>query len=169
MSKLQHLVSKAENSTFYRWILNFALSRSIPFNAPHQFKVVNIAPGSVSILLPFKRKNLNHVNGIHACALATLCEFTTGIAMISIISEEEYRILLKSLRVEYYYQAKMDVVGSFSISNDFLLSEIINPLKSCDAVLKEFEIRIMDTQNNHICTGYVNWQIKKWDKVKSKK
>lgn len=166
MSKLQQLILKAETSFFNKWLLNLVLSRSIPFNAPHHFKIVTIKPGEVQIALPYRKSNLNHVNGIHACALATLCEFTTGLAIISLISEKEYRIILKSLRVEYLYQARMDVIGVFTISTDFLKTEITDPLHSTDAIFKEFEIRIHDSQNNHICTGFVNWQIKKWGKVK---
>jgi hypothetical protein len=44
---------------------------------------------------------------------------------------------------------------------------IFNPLKNNDAVFKELEIKVVDVQGNHICTGFVNWQVKKWNKVKT--
>ncbi|HMT27763.1 MAG TPA: DUF4442 domain-containing protein [Bacteroidia bacterium] len=148
--------------------MNFVLSRSIPFNAPHGFKIVSIKPGETKIILPYRRSNLNHVKGIHACALATLCEYTTGMTLISKISEEKYRIILKSLRLEYHYQAKMNVSAEFNISDEFIEQKIYGPLLSTDAVFLELEIKIHDNQSNHICTGFVNWQIKKWEKVKGK-
>ena len=165
MSRLQRLTGKAAHSSFCRWILNRVLSRAIPFNAPHHFRIVNIQPGETEILLPYRRSNLNHVKGIHACALATLCEYTVGMTLISIISESQFRIILKNIRLEYHYQAKMDVTASFKITDELLNEIIRRPLETADAVFHEFEIKVIDTAQNHICTGFVNWQVKKWERV----
>jgi len=165
MSRLQNLIGKAQASTFYLWILNRVLSRAIPFNASHHFQVIEINPGETRIRLPYRRSNLNHVKGIHACALATLCEYTVGMTLISKISESEFRIILKNIRMEYHYQAKMDVVAKFTLTDEFLKEKIIDPLGKADAVFHEFEIDVFDTAHNRICTGYVNWQVKKWDRV----
>jgi len=167
MSKLRNLILKAEHSSFYRWLLNMVLARSIPFNAPHCFRVIKIKQGSAEIMLPYRRRNLNHVKGIHACALATLCEFTTGLTLISTISENEYRIILKSIRVDYHFQARMDVIASFSLNEKFIEKVITGPLQFEDAIFTEMEIKVNDMAGNHICTGFINWQVKKWNKVKS--
>ncbi len=144
------------------------LSRAVPFNAPHHFRILKISPGAVQILLPYKRVNLNHLKGIHACALATLCEYTIGLTLISKISENKFRFILKNLNLEYHYQAKMDVSAEFRITDGDLNELIISPLNKIDAVFQEFEIKVTDISGNHICTGKTNWQIKKWDKVQSK-
>jgi acyl-coenzyme A thioesterase PaaI-like protein len=141
------------------------LSRAVPFNAPHHFQVLNVKAGETEILLPYRRSNLNHVKGIHACALATLCEYTIGMTLIGMISENKFRIILKNIRMEYHYQAKMDVTASFKITDDVLKEVITGPLEKADAVFHEFEIKVTDTDKNHICTGFVNWQVKKWEKV----
>ena len=167
MSKLTHLIAKSETSDFSKWMLNTIMSRAVPFNAPHHFKIKNIGIGSAAVLLPYRRSNLNHVKGIHACALATLCEYTVGMTLVSMISEKEYRLILKSIRIEYLYQAKMDVSTNFKINNDFIKTHIITPLSDADAVFIDFEIPVHDKAGNHICTGFTNWQIKKWNKVKS--
>jgi len=167
MSKLQNLIAKARHSSFNKWVLNTVLSRAIPFNAPHHFKILEIKPGETKIELPYRRSNWNHVKGIHACALATLCEYTIGMTLISMISEKEYRIILKSIRVDYHYQAKLNVIADFSLTGEFVSKEITGPLQTEDAVFRELEIKLHDTDGNHVCTGFVNWQIKKWNKVKS--
>src|SRR5215204_4635582 len=113
MPELNKLIQRASTSEFFKWVLNFVISRAVPFNAPHHFKILKINPGFVKVLLPYRRSNLNHVKGIHACALATLCEYTIGITLLSMISEKEYRIILKNLSLEYLYQAKMDVTAEF--------------------------------------------------------
>ncbi|MDQ3050028.1 MAG: DUF4442 domain-containing protein [Bacteroidota bacterium] len=168
MSKLHQLIARASGSAFYTWLLNRVLSQAIPFNAPHHFKVIAITPEGTEIVLPYRRSNLNHVKGIHACALATLCEYTVGVTLVSKISEREYRIILKNIRMEYHYQAKMNVSAKFSLPDELLQSVIIKPLETSDAIFHEFEIPVYDTAKNHICTGFVNWQIKKWEKVSTK-
>ena len=115
-----------------------------------------------------KRKNQNHIKGIHACALATVCEYITGITLASCISEKEFRIILKNISMTYHYQAKMKVQATFSLSKEFIQSEIMEQLKTSDSIFKGLKVELHDIQNNHICTGLINWQIKKWEKVKTK-
>lgn len=167
MSKLSQLILKAEKSAFSKWMLNTVMSRAVPFNAPHHFTITEIRSGATRVLLPYRRSNLNHVKGVHACALATLCEYTVGMTLVSMISEKEYRIILKTIRIEYFYQAKMDVIADFKISNEFIKSQITEPLLNEDAVFIDFEVKVHDNSGNHICTGYMNWQVKKWNKVRS--
>jgi acyl-coenzyme A thioesterase PaaI-like protein len=168
MPNLSQLVSKASRSGWYLWLLNRVMSRAVPFNAPHHIRIISIRPGSTKVLLPYRRVNKNHVNGIHACALATLCEFTIGMSLITLISESRYRIILKNLNLEYHYQAKMDVIAEFELTNERLQAAIAGPLETADAVFEEFEINVYDTAENHICTGLANWQIKKWERVGTK-
>lgn len=168
MSTLQKLAGKARHSVFYRWVLNRALDFTIPFNKPHHLKVLEMEPGYANVKLPFRKSNLNHVKSLHACALATLCEYTTGLALVGAISESEYRILLKNINISYHYQGKSDAAGSFRLAPDFITDKIIKPLELTESVTHEFQIEVYDTHKNHICTGVVTWQIKKWSKVKLK-
>lgn len=166
--KLSNLLAKAGKSTFWLWTLNIILWKKVPFNNPHKIKIIKIENGGLVLLLPYKRKNLNHIKSIHACALATLCEYISGLALMSSISEKEYRIILKNIHMTYHYQAKMDVVASFSLPDGFIKNEIIEPLQVSGSVMKELIVEAYDSTKNHICTGKINWQIKKWEKVKTK-
>ena len=168
MPELKKLIQRASTSDFFKWVLNFVIPRAVPFNAPHHFKIVKINPGFVKVILPYRRSNLNHVRGIHACALATLCEYTIGITLLSMISEKEYRIILKNLSLEYLYQAKMDVTAEFFMNEETINNLIIEPLQKNDSVFHVFEINVFDLSGNHICKGSANWQIKKWNHVKMK-
>jgi acyl-coenzyme A thioesterase PaaI-like protein len=165
--KLDELIKRASTSTFYKWVLERACSWKVPFNAPHKFRILETGEGYTKISLPYRRSNLNHVNGIHACALATLCEFTIGLTLLGKISLQKYRIILKNIRVNYHYQARLPVYAEFKIDDGFVKNEIITALVNQDAVFHEFEIRVFDTSQNHICTGLINWQIKKWAKVRN--
>ncbi len=168
MNKLSWLIAKAQNSSFYLWILNLVAGRVVPFNGPHSFAIKNISDHSVQIELPYKKANLNHVKGIHACALATLCEYCTGIVLLASTDSTMYRIILKNINITYHYQAKTAVQAKFELSKEWIETNVILPLKNTEAVFSEFKIEVYDTANNHICTGLINWQIKSWKNVKTK-
>lgn len=165
---LQQLIQKAEHSGFYLRILNFILWRKIPFNAAHRFRITDIGEGKIEILIPYRKSNLNHIKSIHACALATASEYATGFCLTTMLPEGEYRLILKSLSSEYFYQGKKDVSVRFEMDkNNFIkfLEEI--PADTGAAFLK-LEAKAFDTDKNHISTSHVEWQLKKWAHVKTK-
>ncbi|MDQ3190602.1 MAG: DUF4442 domain-containing protein [Bacteroidota bacterium] len=167
MKRLNRLIEKAEHSSFYLWVLNIAAARFVPFNKPHDFRIRNISNHSVEIDLPNKRSNQNHIKGIHACALATLCEYSTGLVLLSATDADFYRIILKNINITYHYQAKTDVSARFELSKEWIQSNLVGPLKENEAVFIELPIEVFDNLKNHICTGLINWQIKPWKKVKT--
>jgi hypothetical protein len=70
--------------------------------------------------------------------------------------------------MDYHYQGKMDAIAEFAASADWLEENIYHPLKTNDAVVIPCEVRIHDSDGNHLTTGKVFWQIKNWSKVKTK-
>ncbi|MBN8704112.1 MAG: DUF4442 domain-containing protein [Bacteroidetes bacterium] len=167
MNKLNWLIEQAKNSNFYLWLLNLVAARVVPFNLAHSFRITAITKQSVEIKLPYKKANLNHIKGIHACALATLSEYCTGLVLLSAIDATKYRIILKNINITYHYQAKTAVHAKFELTPEWIEANVLEPLKTSDAVFKEFKIETHDASNNHICTGLINWQIKPWKSVKT--
>jgi len=166
MKRLLLIFEKAKRSGFFLFLLNRVLLYAIPFNKPHGIKIMQVHDGGVSVRLPYKRKNLNHLKGIHACALATTAEYTSGISLLTTIGTD-YRLIMKNINVTYHYQAKMDVITSLKLDKNLIEEKILSPLKSDDAVLFENTVEVQDLMANHICTAVVQWQIKKWEKVRS--
>ncbi len=162
------LFEKAKTSTRHLKLLNFGLTKMIPFNKPHGIKVTNIGDHSVTTLLPYKRSNWNHIRGTHACALATISEFTTGLVLLSSLETKKYRIIMQKMAMQYHYQGKMDIEVKFEVSEDWLSQNVITPLETQEAVIVNCEINTVDIAGNHISTGNVYWQIKDWSKVKTK-
>jgi acyl-coenzyme A thioesterase PaaI-like protein len=165
---LPKLFKKAQTSAFFRWILNNMLDRMIPFNRPHNFQITEVGESHLKVLLPFKKRNLNHIRGIHACALATVSEFTSGLLLISKLDASKYRLIMKRLEMDYHYQGKMNVVASFSVTEEWLVEKVFNPLTEIESVILPCEVKIHDIQGNLISVGKVFWQIKDWRKVKTK-
>lgn len=162
------IVERAKTSKFYMWLLNVGLNRMIPFNKPHGFKIEEIKDDYIKTSLPYKRRNFNHIRGLHACALATLSEFTTGFLMVSRLDPKKYRIILKTLEMDYHYQGKMKAYGTFNLTDDWLNDQIYKPLETNEAVVVICEIKIHDEEGNHLTTGQVHWQVKSWSKVRTK-
>ena len=166
MDNAQILV-KARHSGFYRWLLNWSLDRMIPFNKPHGLRVIEIGNNHLKTLLPYRKKNFNHIKGIHACALATVSEFTTGFLLVSKLDAKKYRLIMQRLEMDYHYQGKMDAVAEFSISDQRMESDIYNPLRNKESVVVNCQVKIHDIKGNHLTTGNVYWQIKDWQKVRT--
>lgn len=165
---LGKILKKAETSGFYRWILNRALDRMIPFNKPHGFRIIETGDNHLKVLLPYKKRNFNHIRGIHACALATVTEFTSGLLLISKLNPKQYRLIMKRIEMDYHYQGKVDAVASFSVTEEWLMEKVFNPLTELDSVVVPCEVKIVDSNNNLLTTGKVYWQVKDWSKVKTK-
>lgn len=160
------LISDAQTSGFGKWKLNFLLQRFIPFNKPHGIKILELSSNRVEVLLPYKRKNLNHIKGLHACAMATSAEFASGFLLLSRLGVENYRLIMQSLEVEYFYQGKENAKAIYEITEEDLLNKIIEPLKTQEKVNYSCVIQVEDQSGNHLCTAKSNWQIKSWTKVK---
>lgn len=166
--KLEKYLADAKKSSFGLRKLNFGLGRMIPFNKPHGIKIHEIGDNYVKTIIPYKRKNLNHIKGIHACGMATAAEFASGFMLLTKLGPKNYRLIMQSLEMEYHYQAKMTAIATYGLDVDWLQEHVVQFLKENDAVTITCEIKIEDTAGNHLATGKTKWQIKSWDKVKTK-
>ncbi len=166
--KIQELMRKAETSAFKKRLLQFVLNYSIPFNRPHGFKIVEVFNDGFHIALPYWRINRNHIRGIHACALATLSEFISGLTLIKVIGRDDLRIIMKELKMTYHFQAKKNVSAVLHLTPQMLEQNVFDPLKTQDSVFYLMKVEVYDIDKNHICSGEINWQLKKWDKVRTK-
>jgi len=164
---LNSFITRAKHSAWHLWILNIMLYRMIPFNKPHGVKITRIADDEVETHLPYRRTNLNHIRGLHACVLATLTEFTSGFLLISRLGFERYRLILQRLEMDYHYQGKMAARAEFKISDNWLQQMIHAPLATQDAVVVVCEVKVYDAAGHHLTTGQVHWQIKNWTKVRT--
>jgi len=162
------LLLRARHSDFYLWLLNVGLLRMVPFNKPHGFKVIELGEDHVKISIPYKRNNLNHIRGLHACALATISEYATGLLLLSKLGFDTYRIIMQRLEMDYHYQGKTDAVADFMLQPEWLNEKILEPLAVQESVVVQCEVKIHDAHGKHLTTGHVYWQIKKWTSVKTK-
>jgi acyl-coenzyme A thioesterase PaaI-like protein len=168
MMNLEKLMARARHNRFWLGVLNVILYRIIPFNQPHRIRIHEISDNGIVSVIPMKRKNHNHIGGIHACGLATVAEFTSGLVLLRSLGIKKYRLIMESIEVSYHYQAKATAYASFEMDPDRLNNEVLGPLATEDAVYIRCEIPVKDEKGNHLCTAYTNWQVKPWSKVRTK-
>lgn len=166
MKNLHTLITRAKHSKKNLWILNQILKFSIPFNKPHGFKIQKILDDGIITFAPYKKKNFNHLKGIHACAIATVGELAAGLSLINHFSPTQYRFILSHIAIDYHYQAKKDIFAKATLSpEDKQL--ILEKLKDSDKLLQPITTAIYDADNEKVATVKTTWQIKDWGKVRT--
>lgn len=166
--QLPTLLAKARRSAFHRWLLDRVLQWRIPFNRPHGLAVVPLPEGGIRVDIPYWRINRNHIRGIHACCLATAAEYCCGLALLERLDAKQYRLIMKSLRMEYHYQAKAAASAVFSPDPQELVDQVEVPLRTDAAVLYTAVVQVHDKHRNHLATGHITWQVKAWSQVRTK-
>lgn len=148
MNQLQNLLSKAEQSSFSKWKLNAMLGIMVPFNSPHKFKVKRITPDLVETFAAYRKRNFNHLRGIHACAIATIGELAAGLSIFQYFSAKQYRVIMAKMEVEYLYQAKQDLTAICQL-NEATSAELKQQLNENDKITRTLQSEVFDRDRNH--------------------
>lgn len=169
LAKLPALLEGARKSSFKLKLLNLFLGRLIPFNRPHGVRILELGEEHVKTTAPYKRKNQNHIRGVHACCIATVAEFSSGLLFLSRLNPAHYRLIMAHLDIDYRYQAKSAIIAETRMDEQQLQEAILKPLAETDKLLLTHTTEVYDDQQNHIASARVTWQIKRWDSVKTKR
>lgn len=165
---LTSLLKNARTSPITRWWMNIILTWKIPFNSPHGFEVIPLKGGGIKVMIPFWRVNRNHIRGIHACALATAAEMCSGLALLEHLDPKKYRLIMRSLKMEYHFQAKKKAFAMCIPSIEKIQRSVIIPLREQPSIEYESTVRVEDADGAHLATGTITWQVKDWEKVRTK-
>jgi acyl-coenzyme A thioesterase PaaI-like protein len=96
-----------------RWVFNQAVGLTVPYSGSTSPRVQEISPGRARVQLRDKRRIRNHLNSIHAIALANVLELTSGLAMMAALSSD-VRGIVRSLEVQYHKKAR----GLLEVTSD---------------------------------------------------
>ena len=86
-------------------IFSRMLGAVIPYTGSRKARVDHLEPGHAIVVLPDRRRVRNHLDSIHAIALANMAELSTGLAMISGLPPGVNAILV-GLTVSYEKKAR---------------------------------------------------------------
>lgn len=168
MKDLKGILVKAGENPAILKVINPALRRMIPFNKPHRLRVTELTSERAVVRIPWRKSNLNHLKGIHAMALGTASEYCSGLLILRLLGTKDYRLIMRSIKTEYHYQAKTAIDAVFELSENDLNSKILDKIEAEGLVDFECQIKTFDSAKNHVSTTTCDWQIKKWDKVRTK-
>ncbi|MFV2061433.1 MAG: DUF4442 domain-containing protein [Gammaproteobacteria bacterium] len=146
--RMQRLWQRLQTLPGGSWLFSKMLAWIIPYSGTIGATVKILKPGYAQIQMPDRRRIRNHLHSIHALALANLGELTSGLAMLTGMSETTRGIPIK-ISTEYFKKARGLLVAE---------SHVTLPTITDDT---DYEIYadIRDSDGEMVARTTVNWRL----------
>ncbi len=133
---------------FGRLLVSKILGLCIPYTSTVTPEVLQLERGHVRIAMADRRRVRNHLNSVHAIALANLGEVCTGMALTLSLPEDR-RSILTEIRVKYLKKARgrLTAVSRFEVPPEFLEGEV------------EVESEIENSEGVVVATITATWKV----------
>ena len=139
-----------------RWLFGRVIALAIPYTGSMRAEVLEVRPGYARVRLRDRRGVRNHLNSIHAIALANVGEFTGGLAMTAALPPDVRAILLK-LEIEFIKKARGAVTGECTCS----------PPDASDPTDYQVHTRVTNEAQEEVARIKATWRLSKQPKPAS--
>ena len=150
--------------------LNAVFRSILPFNVPHGIRVVAFGDDEVRVALPDRLANRNHLNGMHACAIATACEFCSGLAVLAQFEMKAYRLIMNRLEVDYTRRPDRGACEARAEIAPDLKEQVVRLMAESEDGAARFIMPsvLVDSRGEEVARATVHWHVKAWKDVKYK-
>lgn len=131
----------------------------IPFNRPHRLKVQSLTDDACEVSLPWRRRNLNHVGTMHACALATSAEYASGLCILSAFGVGRVRLIMSELNMTYGRRAESACVACASLPAE-VLDGVRMELDNAGRCAFNLNSVVRDSQGEVVAEAKITWHLK---------
>jgi len=163
LKSIDYMITKSDSKAGL-FALEKVFKIGIPFNKPHHINFLKLSKNECQMRMKNKRINHNHLGGIHACAIATLGEFSAGILLCKNFQMIKYRVIMKDISVEYKKQARTDIT-SLSELSEMEIESILKQIALEDKATILLKTSVKDAQGDEVAIISTNWQMKDWSKT----
>ncbi len=148
IARLQRLWQRLQHLPGGAWLFSRILGWFIPYTGTIGADVRELEPGYAKIHMRDRRRVRNHLNSVHALALANLGEFASGLAMLGALSADTRGIPTR-LTIEFFKKARGRLVAE---------SHCSPPTVTQDT---DFEVHadIRDTNGDVVARTTVSWRL----------
>ena len=129
-------------------LFTLALGRMVPYTATIAPRVLQLEPGFARIAMPDRRSVRNHLDSVHAIALANLGEFASGSAMITALPPG-VRSIVTGLSIEYAKKARGTLVAEARVTVPPVTTDIEHLVQAV----------ITDASGDRVATVDVRWRL----------
>ncbi|MES9946647.1 MAG: DUF4442 domain-containing protein [Candidatus Thiodiazotropha sp.] len=134
-------------SALGRRIYSILFGRMVPYTGSIRPLIEEISPGRATVTLQDRRGLRNHLNSIHAIALANVGELASGLAVIAALPTSTKGIVTR-LEIDYIKKAR----GNLTAVGEAQVPDVIS-----EAITLQAQATIWDYEGDSVATVTAHW------------
>jgi acyl-coenzyme A thioesterase PaaI-like protein len=124
------------------------LGRKIPYSGSIHAQIEVLERGRAKVVLPDQRRVRNHLNSVHAIALANLAELSSGLATVAALPQD-MRAILIGFKIEYTKKARgrLSADTRMEVPTEKVKKEVVIP------------VEVKNSDGEVVCRAWATWLI----------